>query len=252
MLSQWIGSVSQQVENFLNRFIAIQAYEEFFDMLYQRIEFFVRGYPIVTLTDVYTEPSGIWDGRETLLTDCYIGENGSSVCFPISIPWINKKGMRVRYTGGMAYHAVNSEFILTGAPTTPPTVGRYVKGLTSGAMGFTVSYTAGTLTWVIENYYGIFQAGEQLQEYSDEGTTAISGVLATISSISKQSLAEAYPAIVLAVESQIRYMWKYGLDFEKTSISNNTVSVHKPGTFNNAPFLEEVYHALTPYRKLEI
>lgn len=251
LLTQWISSVSAGVEDWLNRYCLIQAYTEYYDMKYQMTEYFMRARPIVSVTDVYTEPSGIWDGRETPLSDCFIGKDDNSICFPIGMPWISKKGVRFRYVGGLAYHAVNSVFTFASAPGTAFTVGRWVRGGTSAAVGWVNAYDATAKTITIENYYGIFQAGETLSEYiTEDGAIATTSVV--LATISQQSLAESHPAIVMAVDAQVRYMWTYGTDFEKSSVSRDSVSVKVGRTIPNCPFIDEVYNLLQPYRVIEI
>lgn len=251
MLSQWLGSASLQIENFLNRFMEIKEYTEYFDMMFQRTEFFMHARPISAITSVYTEPSGIWDGRETLLTDCFVGSDGNSISLPIGMPWISKKGIRFIYIGGMAYHAVNTTITLTSGSGTW-TAGKYARDA-NGALGIIISYTPATKALVIEGYYGTFSVGASISSYDAEsGSAAIT--TDTIAAIPQPSLAQLYPDIVLACEAQVRYQWKYALDFEKSSIAKDNVLIKQKGsiTVGGTPFIEEVYNMLLPYRKIEI
>ena len=252
MLSQWLSAVSGNVEMWLNRTIMIQAYTEYNDMKFQMTEFFMRGRPIVSITDVYTQPSGIWDGSETPLTDCFIGKDQNSICFPIGMSWVAKNAVRFRYMGGMALHAVNSVFTIPSAPGTVFTVGQFVIGQTSGAVGWVRAYDPVKLLLTIENYYGIFQAGETVNQNTSEDGTGSVVTSTTLSIIVSQSLAESYPDLVTAVDTQIRYMWNYGSDFEKAQVSKDSVRIRDKRSESAYPFIEEAFNLLQPYRVMEI
>lgn len=249
LLASWLSSVSQMVENYLNRDIHIQAYTEYFDVLYGKIEYFLPAIPVITLTDVYHDNTGLWTGGESECSNPYIGKDNRSIVLRYTLPWMCKKGLRVRYTGGLAYHAVNSEFILTTGSGTF-TVGNYVKGSTSGAIGVVVSYTLATKTLVVENYYGVFQAGETINTYTDEEGLTSAVATDVIASISKQSLAEAYPAIVTATELQLRYMWRHTTDFENAGTNKDGTTLRRGSETGALPLQPEAINLLGEYRRL--
>jgi len=215
MIVPWILAASKQIEKHLKRELTIGNYTEYFDTLSERdVQFFVKAYPIITLTSVYRDTEGKWDStNESEIDDCIIGKNSDSVVTPLSPEVLAYKSTRVIYTGGLAYSGVNSLFtcVITGTWT----VGTYCYGQTSEAVGILKSKTATTLT--IENLYGIFEAGETLAEYSDENLTTATTNTAVLTTITRQSLVEQYPDIVRACEIQVRYYWKHKDDFELSS-----------------------------------
>lgn len=249
VLLNWLSAVSSQVEEFLSRGIQIKERIEYKDIIYGVNEFWIDSPPVIELSTVSYDTSGLWDGSgESEITDPYIGSNNDSIVLGTDLGIQIKKGIQIVYTGGMAYHAVNSTFNMAASRTW--TTGRYVKGSSSGAVGQIVS--SSSLQLVLQNLYGVFEADETITEYTDEDcTTATSpAVSTTISSISKQSLAEAYPAIVTAVEAQVRFYWNHMTNFENTGTDKegNTIRIKTRHT-RNYPFLDEVYDLLSPYRK---
>jgi len=214
----WLTSASAQIEKSIKRTILTAAYTEYFNVSFNRITYFPKAYPITTLTSVYEDSSGEYDGAEAEVTNPYIGidENTIVLDAPVWHGYPTKKGLRIIYTGGMAAHGVNSTFAI-GTVSGTWTAGKYVEGATSGAMGLVVSATATAI--VIANLYGIFIVGDVLQEQDTEGTQGTSDGAATITSVTAQSLAEAYPDVARACEMQVRYNWKHKLDFENSTSS---------------------------------
>lgn len=244
----FISSVSRQVERYIDRETKIQSYTEYFDTREDRVQYFVRAIPVVTLTSVYEDSSGEYDGSESEITDSIIGANNQSVVLDYPATG-SLKGVRIIYTGGMAYHAANSTFTVT-VDAGSFTAGNYCIGQTSGARGLTVSQSGTAL--VIENLYGIFDATEIIKEYDNESGTGTATGQATASAITQQSLAEAYPDVVRAAEMQIRYNWKHKNNFENVSTNKDSTTRKAP---QGSPVVEmqpEVLSLLNPYRRIFI
>ena len=114
-----------------------------------------------------------------------------------------------------------------------------------------VALTSGVMT--VENYYGIFEAGETLTEYTGEGATGATGSTATLDSIATQSLAEAHPAIVSACEVQVRYYYKHTTDFENSGTDQNGNTIRRSNRVMNTtllPLQEETMALLANYRRV--
>lgn len=245
----WLISVSDQIEKYLNRSLLIEARTEYYDAKYQKDEFFIKGAPVTTLTSVYIDSSGLWDGSESELSNPYIGADSRSIVLANMLNWTARKGIRIIYTGGMAYHPVNSIFVVTNSNT--PTVGNYMKGGTSGAIGIVSAWDNSTKKLTIENYYGKFEVGETLTEYTDEGETETTpAVTATLDSVDRWSLAEAYPPIASAAEMQCRYYWVHSTDFENTGSMKDGTTTRQRQDRRVLPLLPEVMNLLAPYRRM--
>jgi len=244
MIVPWILTASKQIEKYLRRELLIDTYTEYFDTLSERdVQFFVKAYPIISLTSVYRDTEGKWDGtNESEIDDCIIGKNIDSIITPFSPETLALKSTRIIYIGGLAYSGINSLFtcIMTGTWT----AGTYCYGQTSEAVGIVKAKTATTLT--IENLYGIFEAGETLAEYSDENITTATTNTAVLTTITRQSLVEQYPDIVRACEIQVRYYWKHKDDFDLTSTQKD--GTNQRSTYENKNRLtNETMHLLEPY-----
>lgn len=251
MLVNWILATSKQIETFLGRWLAIASYTEYFDTRTANdLEFLVKGYPISTLTSVYVSGDGLWEGEESVVDDCFIGRNNNSVLLPVSPSVFAKKSHRVIYTGGLAYNGVRSVFTLTESAGTW-TVGNYVYGGTSEAVGIIKAVSATSMT--VEVLYGIFEAAETLTEYTDEDlTSVVAGASATLSAISQQSLAESYPDIIRACEIQVRHYWKHKDDFEASSTNKDGTNQRRLGYEEKSILIPEAISLLMPYRNLVI
>jgi len=226
LLSMWLASTSQQIEDWLNRDIQIASYTEYFDISMDVSQFFIKGAPIVSITTVKEDPSGQFDGDESTLasgSEYYIGPDSRSVVLDIPRSWEKERGLQVVYTGGLAYHGTQSIMNITGLVGVP-TARKVVIGGTSGAVATVVSYDAGNSRLTVDSYYGTFQAGETLTEYDNDVDLTASGVSCVFATMYRQALSESHPKLVTACEMQIRFNWKHGTDFEDSAMSkDNTV-----------------------------
>ncbi len=216
ILTDWLTAVSARIEQWLDRSVQIAERVEYADATYQRTVYPVKAYPIVSVASVKEDSGGLFDGSESTLTDTTVDSNNAAVVLDAPLSYTAPRAVQMTYTGGMAYHPVNSVFSHTVLGGTF-TAGNYVSGDLSGAMGLLKAVATASLT--VENYYGVFEAGETLTQYSDEGLATATGTTGTLVAISRQSLSEAYPALVRAAELEVRYLWKHKHDFENDSTS---------------------------------
>lgn len=246
VLQNWLGSVSIDIEGYLCRNLHIEARTEYFDVEYGRTQYWLSSFPVVTLTDIYEDSLGLWEGDESQIDDPVNDSATGRVILPYTLSFVAAKALRVCYTGGLAYDAVRSVMTLAAGAGTF-VAERYVIGSTSGAVGIVVSYSSLSLT--VEQYYGKFSTGETLVQYDDEGVTATTpAVTGTLSAFAQESLLNAYPNIVLACEAQIRYMRQHQLDFENSGTQKDGVTIRQGNPMHlKFPLREEVLNMLWPY-----
>lgn len=247
MIVNWIMAASKQIEKFLGRELKIAAYTEYFDLSEkQDLYFGVKAYPISTLTDVYIDGDSEFSGAESEIDDCYTSTNDDAVVLPYDPGITGFKKLRARYTGGLAYHGVQSVFAVSSVAGTWA-VGKFAYGGTSEAVGIVKAASSTAMT--LEMLYGIFEAAEVIWQSDTEAAVAASGGdYATISSITRQSLYEQYPDIVRACEIQVRYYWKHKDDFELSSTQKD--GTNQRNNFDNKSQLTpEAQALLLPYRR---
>jgi hypothetical protein len=252
LLMMWLTAVSNMVQKFLDRELHIEDRVEYFTLSSRRKQFWVNAPPIITLTDVYVDLEGLYVGRESIIPNCFADEFNKAVRFPYAywMEWTGVKSIRIRYNGGLAYHAVNSVYVMDSVASW--VAGKYVRGTTSGAVGLVVSWVSGTKTLTVENYYGTFEVGETLSQYDAEsgGSSSVSGAL---SSVTSRSLAETAPEIVMATDCQVRYMWKHTTDFENTGTPKDGGTIRQSASMSREwPLTEEVRTMLTPHIRMAI
>ena len=221
-LMSWIPSVSDTVENWLNRKLQIQiAYVEYFDVRYHTFEFYPTYYPVTNIESAWTDSTGMWIGGQSQLSSIsyHPSVNGAAITINFARPFEAKNGFMATYDGGMANSAVLSIYNVTFNGSW--SVGKFCFGLTSNAVGIVNAVGASTLT--IEVLYGRFLVGETLQQWDTEDSAGGSNQTAVYNTASSLALAESYPEIVRGVELQLRFMWKNKDRFEQEAI-------HKDGT----------------------
>ena len=178
ILSMWLTAVSSQIEHYLSRKIYLQLYTEFMDITHSKMEYWVSAPPVLSLVDVYEEPRSLWVGYEREIQYPFVHQNKNSVINPFAFSYIGQRTYRVRYFGGMAYHAVNSRYA-NSSGTGSFVTGSYIRGATSGAIGLLVTSGASAIT--IEVLYGSFIFGETVQQYADESCSGSASASCTIS-----------------------------------------------------------------------
>jgi hypothetical protein len=244
----WIPVISNRVTNFLDREIELTTHTEYHDSEVGRLEYWIRGYPISSITSVKSDTTGLFTGSETDESNYYIGQDSNSIVLDLPIT-PTKRGLEFVYIGGLANHGTQSVFVISGAGSEPFAAGVYAEGQTSKALGIVVSLSGTTLT--IEVLYGVFQSGEEIKGKTTwDGTSYTANQEATIASVTSRSLAESYPDIVMATELELRYMESHRSDYENEStLKGQTSRKDMTKDYNLVP---EVRGILQPYRKMTI
>jgi len=249
-LVNWVTSVTRAFEKYLNRSFSKESRTEYFDVHYSKQRFYPQGIPVSSISNIYYDEYGIYDGTsETELdgdNDFIIGSEGDTVFLNYPLQFENPKGLKIVYNGGLAVHGTQSTFALTTGNTF--TAGRYVLGSTSMAMGIVVSQSVKSL--ILDNLRGVFEASETITEYTNEACSSGGSVTDVISSITYQSLAEAYPDITTAAEMQIRYMYKHKDDFELVGSTRDATNLRRNNERPEQRFVAEVINMLSPYRRI--
>jgi hypothetical protein len=250
----WLPSISSMVEHWLNRSIdLVTDFQEYFDVRFHTDEFYPKHIPVVSITDVYVDMLGMWDGRESLLSSIsyHPGINGNSIKLIFARPFESKKGLRATYTGGLALDAVQSVYATTQT-SGPFTVGKFIHGETSEAIGIVRAQTSTSLT--IEVLYGSFVLGETVSQWATEDGKGSETPTASLDTATSLSLAEAYPEIVRGVELQLRYMWKNKDRFEQATVNKDGMSTRRwrGAYFDEAQMQPEVASMLVHLRRIAI
>lgn len=231
-LLSWQAACSAKIESLCNRSFIIESRTEYFNTGARQRSYFPKAYPIVSITSVKADSMGMFDGDSEYTlqsaTDYHVGIDSLWLDLLVPVAAANR-GLQLVYTGGLAYHEVRSTFTV-GSISGTPAAGNWCTNATGTAVGIVRSFASTTL--VVENVYGVFRVDDVLSFAAKEDSLfdalgavssqgVISGVAATITVITQQSLAEAYPALERAMEVEARYMAKHQLDFENVSTMND-------------------------------
>jgi len=223
LLTQWIVSISDQINEWLERDVELKTgVIEFFDINKGRVRFYVSNYPITTLTKVERDNSGLFTGDETELLDNKILGNNQSRFEITEFTGSGRnnevitKAIKATYNGGIAKDATNIKTTVIIDTAGTLVTGNFWKGISSGAVGKALDTGALTTTVNIGGLYGIFKAGEQIKHFDNELGDGTPAAAATITTIDDDSLAQLTPALVKACELEIRYNMKHTGDFENT------------------------------------
>ena len=250
IITQWLTSTSKQIEFYLNRWLTIGTYTEYFDLKYHKREFWVRATPVTGITSLYADPTGLFTGGESEITDNYIGENENSVVMYAPLTYTNKRGVRIIYTGGLANQGYSIVLTLMSIPNTAPTTGNYISN-GNGSIGIVTSWDAINKNLTLENYYGSFSKGDTLTEYSDEACTTVTGMSGTVSAIYQKSICNDFPELAMACEMQTRYNIRHALDFENagTNKDGTTFRRWRVPSSDVMVLLPEVVDLIGQYRR---
>jgi len=245
-LDQWARAVSAKIEKFLNRELHIEERTQYWDTRSNVVEYPVPATPITSITDVYEDTTAQWTAPTIMATTDYrVNVQENAVLFEVPRP-AYRKSLRARYLGGIAYSGTRSVYAVTYASGLF-TVGNYVQGTTSDAMGIVRASATGTVT--IEVLRAGFEVDETLTEYTDEDATTASGETATITAATSLAAVETYPDIVAACEVECRYMWKHKDTFEASSTNRDGTSIRRESTTAGLMLTKEAVNLLMPHRR---
>lgn len=238
-LLRLIATASNRIAKWLKRENALQltSRTEYHSPSAGQATLQLAAYPISSVTSVYTDSAGAWDGSQVLVasTDYIISEDGRRLIFINGIPFSNParpnsqfttfpKSVRVIYSGGLAAHGTDSTWVKSTDSGGTLTVGNYIQGETSQALGVIKARGATSITY--ECLYGVFEAGETITEYESIDITsggycepkAATGVSATLTSASSVSLSESYPDLTTAAEMHVSFYRRNKDNFETISV----------------------------------
>ncbi len=221
----WAQSISTSFQNYCNREFLIRERTQFFDVLGTQ-DFFVKAVPVVSITEIANDPLGLFQGDQWILqNDIYhLSQTGNSIQMVYNVMTGGWNAARIKYLGGLAYHATQSTFLITGVTGVDNiTPGNFAYGSNSESMGKVVSITAvdgsdpAAYSLVLDNIYGSFQILDALTFQSSYNGQDIPATSANIVDITFQSLCEAFPELNRALEIELRYMQKHEADYENKS-----------------------------------
>jgi len=262
-----IATASTQIAQYLRRLnsLALTSRTEFFDPYLGQRVFRTKAYPISTVTSVYTDTTGKYAGSETLIpsTDYILSGDLRTLHFSTDAefndallvpPWttVAPKSVRIVYTGGLAADPVISSWTKSASTFT---VGNFIQGSTSRAVGKVTATASGTLSY--ESIYGVFEATETITEYSTLNNALQGGgvegvgetsVTATLTAASSVSLAETYPDLAEACEMQVRYLYQNRNDLQNSAVSRDGESrASRADLLSDFRFLPEIRAVLDTY-----
>ena len=231
ILLGFITAASGRIAKLLRRVDSIEtkARTEYFSPFTAQRVFRPPAYPIVSVTDIYIDSTGHYTGGETLIpaASYFISADARTIVFALNAALVQNatfpapggvypKSLRIRYTAGMAPHAVRSSWVTTTDSGGTMTVGKFIQGQDSAAVGRIVARGATSITY--ECLRGVFQT-ETIAEYSNfnaalqgggvSAETQVTASLVSVTSsagISQLSLSESAGDLVQACEMQIRYL----------------------------------------------
>ena len=239
--------MSARIQTYLNRNLELTSHTEYFDTFPERLEYWVRAFPISSITSVHSDSTGLYDGSETAESDYYAGQDSISVVLDVGVTKA-LRGLRIIYTGGLATHGTQSQFTTENDGSTAITVGEYVEGQTSFAQGYVIARGSGTIT--IEVLAGIFEVGETIQAKATVDGALIANATTDIASATVRCLAELYPDIVQATELELRYMDDHRSDYENQSTDKGATS--RKDLTKNYNLLPETRSILEPYKSITL
>lgn len=222
----WIKAVSNQIEKkFLKRELEIKERTEYYDTGYDQKEYFLKAYPILSISSVCVDYDGLYDGNEVeiLDDDRTVGSDNSSVVL-LSSERPYERGLRVIYTGGLAYDGVQSTYALESVSGTW-VVDNFCIGQDSGAVG--IVNTVGDDELLIHVLNGSYEVGETLKCHINENASDTSSISAILQSKTIEALCESYPEFSCAAEMQIRYMMYNKNNFEFQSYQKDATAMRK-------------------------
>lgn len=237
----------------------------------QRV-FRTQAYPILSVTSIYVDSTGLFDGGETLIpaTSYILSPDRRTIIFSASAvlaanaPFPSPDGiypasLKVTYIGGLAPHAVRSTWSTSTDVGGTMAAGNFIRGGTSQALGIILDRQALEITY--EVLYGAFEA-ETIKEYGRNNpalqgggpsaeTSVSAALVAPVSEdgIEQLSLAESCTDLVTATEEQIRFMLATRDTFALKETGNEgSVRLTGPESQGLGAIPKNVSDLLKPYR----
>lgn len=252
-LLTWQMSVSQLLESYCQRKFIITSRTESFDTSPRQVVYVPQGLPIISITSVKADSLGRYDSTSDYTLDSQdyrIGIDGMSLVLNVPV-YPARGGLQVVSLGGLAYDAVRSTFVTTFSGT--PLVGWYCINAAQTAVGIVRVATEGAFE--VENFYGIFSIGDVLSfatlEASLYDANKLQSPTATITAITRQSLAEAYPDLERACEIEVRFMSQHQKDFENVASRDGETMRRQSTVFQkDYVFQPETMAILGRYRRI--
>jgi hypothetical protein len=210
MLSMYLASASQAIEEYLGRELELKSRTEEFDTEESQELIYPQAFPVVSITNVWLDTTGLFDGTESIMPVglYHPGTKSRGVRLRFN-PGRTLRGLRVQYVGGLAADAVETTLTLTGVGASAFEAGQWVRGSKSQAVGYVVSNGVATAL-VLESVFGSFKVGDVLTAYVDDELkgNAVVNTGGTVSAVTTPSLAQAYPNLASACEVEVNYLYK--------------------------------------------
>lgn len=222
LLGQLIAASSKRIESYLKRPDAIELKSRTLSIspkLGQR-KFYFPAYPVTEIESIQFDQTGRFEGGESEITDYLLTDEGRSVTLVFSpsehrivngISFTTPNSIQITYTGGLAAHGTRSIWAKGETTGDEFTVGNYLKGFTSGAIGRVLSAEETTVS--LEIIGGVFEEDETVTEYAaysssldSNGLSDETGSTAVLGERTTASLAELCPDLVEATEMHVRYL----------------------------------------------
>ncbi len=256
----WILDVSAQVQNHCSREFLILERTQYYDVNTAILSFFPSAVPILSITELAADYQGIYTGGESVIDPASyrIGPAGSWFNVDPGALYGGTSALRSKIVGGLAYHGTQSTFAVTGVTGKTSLQGEaplYAIGGMSEATGRLVSYaegvTAGAGDMVIDTLAGAFIPGEPLTFQSEPDAEDLVGLAATIATVTRQSLCEAFPDIARSLEIEIRHMEEHAHSLNiQTDAGMKSGATRRPRRGKNDPIQglqDETQLRLEPY-----
>lgn len=245
----WIMIASRQIEEYLGRKLHREWRTEYFDAKYGKRTLRPEALPIVRITSLDEDNSGLWDGTSfsSLNEGDDYNQNRDSENIELLTPidYTRGRAYKMVYEGGLAWEAAKIEMSVT-TPESFATL-NYVLGDSSEAMGIVKARDSASLS--LEVMRGMFVSGENLTEYSDEAETTETGTTDTISAITRDPLVSTHPDIVRACEMLVLHYYKRKHDFDITGTNKENVTYYDRNSQMRLPLTKEVRELLAPYKR---
>lgn len=245
VLLRLIAASSRRIASWLRRDQALQltSRTEYLNPLSGQTGFYLKAYPITSITSVYVDVTGKYEGDEVLVPsdDYTISSDSRQLIFTKgytdysgmdrfeAFPTI-PKAIRVIYTGGIAASATVSVWGKTTEASTVMQAGYYIQGLASGFVAKIKTRAATSITFEI--LYGVPEPGETIAEFNalEQSAGGVSklkgatGATAALTTVTTPSLAEVAPDLVTACEMHIRYFRTNRDSFENINVLQDSVT----------------------------